>query len=210
MTAFDYFATAFVTLLVVVDPFGLAPIFLGATLAFAGRSRTGIAARAALFAFLFLGGAALFGARLLVALGISLPAFRIAGGLLLFSIASEMVLGLRLARDAHSAEVALQEDNPDDPAAFPLAFPLMAGPGAITATLLLAGRAEGDLELLLLLLGAIGAVCAICFAVCLLAARIETALGVSGGQVAAKMLGVLLSALAVQYVIDGVRTLFAE
>ncbi len=206
MTALDYFAAAFVTLLVVVEPFGLAPIFLAATLARARRERAKIAAHACAYALLILGGAALFGERLLLALGISLAAFRIAGGLLLFSIASEMVLGLRIARDAHAAEIALEE-NTHDPAAFPLAFPLMAGPGAITATLLLAGRAQGALAPLALLLAAIAAVALICFAVFLLAARIESALGVSGAQVLAKLLGVLLAALAVQYVIDGARAL---
>lgn len=206
MSAVDHFAAAFVTLIVVVEPFGLAPIFLAATRALARESRGGIAARASLFAFLILVGAALIGERLLIALGISLAAFRIAGGLLLFSIASEMVLGLRIARDARAAQQALEE-NIHDPAAFPLAIPLMAGPGAIAATLLLAGRAQGDLLELALLIAAIALVALICFAVCLAATRIEKALGASGALVLAKLLGVLLAALAVQYVIDGARAL---
>jgi len=126
--AFEYFATAFVTLLVVVEPFGLAPIFLAATRALAPQERGSVGLRASGMAFLILTGAALIGERLLSTLGISLAAFRIAGGLLLFSIASEMVFGLRIARDARDAEQALEE-NADDPAAFPLAIPLMAGPG---------------------------------------------------------------------------------
>jgi multiple antibiotic resistance protein len=206
LSAVDHFAAAFVTLIVVVEPFGLAPIFLAATRALARESRGGIAARASLFAFLILVGAALIGERLLIALGISLAAFRIAGGLLLFSIASEMVLGLRIARDARAAQQALEE-NIHDPAAFPLAIPLMAGPGAIAATLLLAGRAQGDLLELALLIAAIALVALICFAVCLAATRIEKALGASGALVLAKLLGVLLAALAVQYVIDGARAL---
>jgi multiple antibiotic resistance protein len=109
LSAIDYFAAAFVTLIVIVEPFGLAPIFLAATRAMARQSRVGIAARASLFAFLILAGAALIGEWLLAALGISLAAFRIAGGLLLFSIASEMVLGLRIARDARAAKQALDE-----------------------------------------------------------------------------------------------------
>lgn len=204
MSAIDYFAAAFVTLIVVVEPFGLAPIFLAATRALARESRVGIAARASLIAFLILVGAALIGEWLLAVLGISLAAFRIAGGLLLFSIASEMVLGLRIARDARAAKQALEE-NIHDPAAFPLAIPLMAGPGAIAATLLLAGRAQGDFFSLALLIAAIGLVALICFGVCLAATRIEKALGASGALVLAKLLGVLLSALAVQYVIDGAR-----
>ena len=204
MASFDFFTAAFVTLIVVVEPFGLAPIFLAATRAMARGARAGIAARASLFAFLILVGAALIREWLLAALGISMAAFRIAGGLLLFSIASEMVLGLRIARDARAAKQALDE-NIHDPAAFPLAIPLMAGPGAIAATLLLAGRAQGDLFSLALLIAAIGLVALICFGVCLAATRIEKTLGASGALVLAKLLGVLLSALAVQYVIDGAR-----
>ena len=206
MGAFEYFATAFVTLLVVVEPFGLAPIFLAATRALAPQERGSVGLRASGMAFLILTGAALIGERLLSTLGISLAAFRIAGGLLLFSIASEMVFGLRIARDARDAEQALEE-NADDPAAFPLAIPLMAGPGAITATLLLAGRAQGDALLLGLLIGAIAAVALFCLGVFRLANRIEAALGASGALVLAKLLGVLLAALAVQFVIDGVRAL---
>ncbi len=206
MAALDYFAAAFVTLVVIVEPFGLAPIFLAATRALARGTRASIAARACLFAFLILAGAALIGERLLAALGISLAAFRIAGGLLLFSIASEMVLGLRIARDASAAKQALEE-HVHDPAAFPLAIPLMAGPGAIAATLLLAGRAQGDLALLALLIAAIALVALICLAACLAATRIETTLGASGALVLAKLLGVLLAALAVQYVVDGARAL---
>ncbi|MGO9432213.1 MarC family protein [Rhodoblastus sp.] len=206
MSAVDQFAAAFVTLIVVVEPFGLAPISLAATRARARESRAGIAARASLIAFLILVGAALIGERLLAALGISMAAFRIAGGLLLFSIASEMVLGLRIARDTRAAKEALDE-NIHDPAAFPLAIPLMAGPGAIAATLLLAGRAQGDFFSLALLIAAIGLVALICFGVCLAATRIEKTLGASGALVVAKLLGVLLAALAVQYVIDGARAL---
>ncbi len=209
MAPFDYFTAAFVTLIVVVEPFGLAPIFLAATRALARESRLGIAARASLFAFLILVGAALIGERLLSALGISMAAFRIAGGLLLFSLASEMVLGLRIARDAKAAKQALDE-NIHDPTAFPLAIPLMAGPGAIAATLLLAGRAQGDFFLLALLIAAIGLVALICFGVCLAATRIEKTLGASGALVVAKLLGVLLAALAVLYVIDGARALLTS
>jgi multiple antibiotic resistance protein len=208
LSAIDYFAAAFVTLIVIVEPFGLAPIFLAATRALARESRVAIAGRASFFAFLILVGAALIGERLLATLGISLAAFRIAGGLLLFSIASEMVLGLRIARDARAAKQALEE-NIHDPAAFPLAIPLMAGPGAIAATLLLAGRAQGDFFSLALLIAAIALVALICFGVCLAATRIEKALGASGALVLAKLLGVLLSALAVQYVIDGARVVLA-
>jgi multiple antibiotic resistance protein len=208
MSAPDYFATAFVTLLVVVEPLGLAPIFIAATRQMTRAEQRALALRAALLAFTILTGAALFGEPLLHALGISLPAFRIAGGLLLFSLASQMVLGVRVARDARTAQLAIEE-HLHDPAAFPLAVPLMAGPGAIAATLLLSGRAQGDAVLLTLLVCVIGAVAAICLLVFLAAAGVERTLGASGALLAAKLLGVLLAALAVQYVIDGAREAFA-
>lgn len=202
----DYLASAFVTLLVVVEPVGLAPIFLAATQGLSDAARAKIAGRACLFAFLILTGAALAGDRLLDALGISLPAFRIAGGLLLFSLASEMVFGVRIQRDARTAEQALEE-HVRNVAVFPLAIPLMAGPGAITATLLLADRAAGDMPTLALLVGAIAAVILICLAVYALANLFDRVLGSSGNLVLAKLFGVLLAALAVQFVADGAREL---
>jgi multiple antibiotic resistance protein len=206
MTAIDFegLTTAFVTLLVVVEPAGLAPIFLAATSREPADERARIATRACLYAFLILTGAALGGAALLAALGITLPAFRIAGGLLLFSIASEMVLGVRIDRDAATAHQAVIE-NGRHIAAFPLAIPMMAGPGAITATLLIAGEAHGDPARLVGLIGAISVVIAVCWAVCQLATRVERLLGASASIVAEKLVGVLLASLAVQFVMDGVR-----
>ncbi len=206
MTAIDFegLTTAFVTLLVVVEPAGLAPIFLAATAREPADERARIATRACLYAFLILTGAALGGAALLAALGITLPAFRIAGGLLLFSIASEMVLGVRIDRDAATAHQAVIE-NGRHIAAFPLAIPMMAGPGAITATLLIAGEAHGDPARLVGLIGAISVVIAVCWAVCRLATRVERLLGASASIVAEKLVGVLLASLAVQFVMDGVR-----
>jgi len=137
-----------------------------------------------------------------------LPAFRIAGGLLLFSIASEMVFGVRIERQSQTAERAIEE-HVRHIAAFPLAIPLMAGPGAITATVLLAGRTDRHPAELALLMGVICAVLAICFAVFLTASRISRLLGVTGNVVLSRLLGVILAALAVQYVIDGIRAVFA-
>src|SRR6188508_3494687 len=139
----DFLISALVTLLVVVDPVGLTPAFIGITAGLPTAARRSVAIRACLIAFAILTGAALAGDWLLRMLSISLPAFRIAGGLLLFSIASEMVFGVRIERQSQQAEEAIEEHVRND-AAFPLAIPLMAGPGAITATVLLAGRSEGD------------------------------------------------------------------
>ena len=141
-----------------------------------------MALRAALIAAAILAGSALIGDWLLRTLSIGLPAFRIAGGLLLFSIASEMVFGVRIERQARQAEEAIEE-HVRNIAAFPLAIPLMAGPGAITATMLLAGRGNGDLVRLAILLAVIGAVIALCFVVFTLAARIAKWLGITANVV---------------------------
>src|SRR5690242_4742999 len=149
--ATEFVISALVTLLVVVDPAGLVPTFIGITHGLPKAARRSVALRASLIAAIVLIGAALVGEWLLRRLAISLPAFRIAGGLLLFSIASEMVFGLRTARQSQAAEQAIEE-RVRNIAAFPLAIPLMAGPGALTATVLLAGRGGGDLVQLGLLI----------------------------------------------------------
>jgi multiple antibiotic resistance protein len=202
--ALDYLVSALVTLLVVVDPIGMTPTFLAVTTGLPRRARRQIAVRACFIAAAILVGTALIGNWLLDKLAISLPAFSIAGGLLLFVVASEMVLGVRIERQSKEAEDAIEE-HVRNVAAFPLAIPLLAGPGAITATLLLAGRAGGQPLLLSLLGAAVAVVLAACLAAFLIAARIARWLGTTGNVVLSRLLGVLLTALAVQFVIDGVR-----
>lgn len=204
----EFLITALVTLLVVVDPIGLVPSYLAITHGLPKRARRSVAVRAAVIAAVVLAGSALIGDWLLRTLSIGLPAFRIAGGLLLFSIASEMVFGVRIERQSRQAEEALEE-HVRNIAAFPLAIPLMAGPGAITATVLLAGRSNGDPMRLVLLLAVIAFVVALCGAVFVLSVRIGKLLGVTGNIVLSCLLGVLLAALAVQYVVDGVRAALA-
>ncbi len=191
-----------------VDPLGLLPAFVAITHGLPERARRNVALRACLNAAAILAGSALIGDWLLRTLSISLPAFRIAGGLLLFSIASEMVFGVRIERQSREAEEAIDE-HVRNIAAFPLAIPLMAGPGAITATVLLAGRADGDPMRLGVLLAVVAVVLALCLLVFTLAARIATLFGSTANVVLSRLLGVLLAALAVQYVIDGVRTALA-
>jgi multiple antibiotic resistance protein len=202
----DYLVSALVTLVVVVDPVGLVPTFLAVTHGLPQQARRRIAVRASIIAAAILAGTALLGDWLLHQLGITLPAFRIAGGLLLFAVASEMVFGVRTERQSKQAEDALEE-HLRNVAAFPLAIPLMAGPGAITATLLLAGQAGGKPISLAILIAVVVAVCALCLGVFLLANRVDRLLGITGNVVSSRLLGVLLAALAVQYVIDGVRVL---
>ena len=204
----DFAISALVTLFVVVDPIGLAPTFLAVTEGLPRRARRNVALRASIIAGAILIGTALLGNWLFGALGISLPAFRIAGGLLLFAIAFEMVFGIRMRREGQAAEEAVEE-HVRNIAAFPLAIPLLAGPGAITATVLLAGRAAGNPLLTGLLLAVVVFVAASSFIAFVLADRISRLLGLTGNIVLSRLLGVLLAALAVQYVVDGVLATFA-
>jgi multiple antibiotic resistance protein len=206
--ALNFLVSALVTLLVVVDPVGLVPTFIGITDGLSASLRREVALRATLIAGVILIGAALIGNWLLATLAISLSAFRIAGGLLLFSIATEMVFGVRMRREGEAAEQAVEE-RARNIAAFPLAIPLMAGPGAITATVLLSGRAEGSLLLLSLLIAVVALVATACFLAFLSAGRLGRLLGVTGNIVLSRLLGVLLAALAVQYVVDGIRSVLA-
>ena len=200
----DFLISAFVTLVIVLDPVGLAPTFVAITHGMPRSARRQVAIRASLIAASVLAGTALVGDKLLATVGISLPAFRIAGGLLLFSIASEMVFGVRIQRQSATAEQALEE-RVRNIAAFPLAIPLMAGPGAITAVVLLSGRTAGQPALLGGLIAVAVLVVALCLVVFLAASRIEKILGITGNVVLSRLLGVLLAALAVQFVVDGVR-----
>jgi multiple antibiotic resistance protein len=203
----EFLISALVTLVVVVDPVGLVPTFLAITERLPGPVRRKVAMRASLIAGAILIGVALIGDWLLRQLGITLPAFRIAGGLLLFAVAFEMVLGIRIKRATEDAEQALEE-HARDVAAFPLAIPMMAGPGAITATILLAGQAAYRPQWLAVLLAVVVLVMLSCIASFFAAERIGKLLGVTGNIVASRLLGVLLAALAVQYVVDGVRVTF--
>lgn len=199
----DFITSAVVTLLVVVDPVGLAPIFIGVTYGLPSASRRAVALRACLIAGGILIGTALAGESLLRRLGISLSAFEISGGLLLFWIAAEMVYGTRGERESKAAEQVVEE-HIRIIAAFPLAIPLMAGPGAIAATVLLAGQAH-EPSMFAALIGVIVAVCAATFVVFLFASSIRRVLGTTGNIVLSRLLGVILAALSVQYVIDGVH-----
>jgi multiple antibiotic resistance protein len=200
----EYLISAAVTLVVVVDPIGLVPTFLAVTAGLPETARRQVALRATMMAGAILAGTALIGDWLMRQLGITLPAFRIAGGLLLFSIASEMVFGVRIGRQSRDAEQAIEE-HVRNIAAFPLAIPLLAGPGALTATVLLAGQAAFRPLYLAILIGVIAAVAALCLLVFRFATRIERGLGTTGNVLLSRLQGVLLAALAVQYVIDGLR-----
>lgn len=205
----EFVRSAAVTLLVTVDPPGLAPIFIGVTAGMGVASRRQVAWRAPVIGFAILAVFGFLGHAILSALGISLAAFRIAGGLLLFAIAFEMVFELRAKRKSTTAETAVTLDHVKNIAAFPLAIPLIAGPGAITAMILLAGRAETDPAKVSALLAIAALVCALCWATFLAAERISAWLGVTGNIVLTRLLGLILAALAVQFVIDGALSVIA-
>ena len=196
-----FMISALVTLFVVIDPVGLGPIFVGLTAGLQPQVKRKIGLEACIITFFVLAGSALFGDWLLARLGISLAAFRIAGGLLLFAIAFEMVFGHRVERKADNAGKSAHI------AAFPLAIPLMAGPGAITAMVLLAGRTGGTTTGFAVLIGIMALMLAIAYVVFLTSSYLEKLLGAQGEAVFGRLLGVLLASLAVQYVADGVLAL---
>jgi multiple antibiotic resistance protein len=193
--------SALVTLFVVIDPVGLGPIFIGVTAGLPAATKRKIGVEACVIAFFVLAGSALFGDWLLARLGISLAAFRIAGGLLLFAIAFEMVFERRVERKADQAGTSSHI------AAFPLAIPLMAGPGAITAMVLLAGQMGNSALGFALLIASMALMLAVAYVVFLSSSYLERLLGAQGQAVFGRLLGVMLAALAVQYVADGVLTL---
>jgi multiple antibiotic resistance protein len=205
----DYITSALATLLVIADPIFMSALFLGLTLDLNKSQRAEVAMRGSLIAFFILLGAGLGGAKLLSLLGISLSAFRIAGGLLLLSSAAEMVFDRRSQRQQELATKAITVDHVKNIAAFPLAIPLLAGPGAISAMILLAGRANGDVTKLSALYAVAALVMLACYLSFLGAERISKIMGITGRAVLSRLLGIILAALAVQFIIDGVQALVA-
>ena len=194
----------FVTLLVTIDPLGMVPIFVSLTVGMTPQQKRTVAIRSSVIALVVLAVFALFGEKVLSVLGITLPAFRTAGGLMLLWIGFEMVFEKRGIRKTATAERAVSDKHVNDVAAFPLAIPLMAGPGAITATMLIAAKGNGDWIVLGTLIGIIAALLLMCTAVFILSGRIEKLIGETGRIVLSRLLGVILAALAVQYIADGV------
>ncbi|MCH2066700.1 MarC family protein [Shimia sp.] len=196
------FITAFVTLFVIIDPIGLFPIFVSLTQGVPQRERRKIAIRACVTAFVILSIFAFLGEAVLGGIGISMPAFRIAGGILLFLTALDMLFERRTKRREDQAEEA-EEDYPD-PSIFPLAIPLLSGPGAITSVILLAGQDTG-IQTTLSVLAVAALVLAIVFTLFLTASALERLLGRTGITVITRLLGMLLAALAVQFILDGLK-----
>jgi multiple antibiotic resistance protein len=204
----DFLFNAFVTLFVTVDPPGLAPIFIALTARVTPQERRNVAFRAVIVAGLVLLLFALAGNSVLAVLGISIPAFRIAGGLLLFYIAFEMVFAKRSERKTGSAQPYLSAEEARHLAVFPIAIPLISGPGAISATILAASEAKDTVELAAFL-AVVAFVVGSCLVVFLLADQFNRVLGETGRVVIERLLGLVLAALAVQFVADGIKAIAA-
>jgi len=195
--------SSFVTLYVTIDPPGLVPLFLALTAGMTRAERLQVANRATLTAFCVLVVFALAGVGILSVFGITLNAFRIAGGVLLFYLAFEMIFEKRQERHEKSAERAVTVDRIRTIAIFPLAIPLVAGPGAISATILLSGHHPTVLQRAELI-GIVAANLAVAWLVFVAANRIDHFLGQTGRIVLTRLFGLILAALAVQFIADGV------
>lgn len=198
----ELFISAFITFFVVIDPPGCAPIYASLTGKAPPAQRRNMAIRAILVAALILVVFAAFGEQLLGALGISLDSFRIAGGIMLFIIALEMVFEKRTQRREDRAQDIIDKPEIEDVSIFPMAMPMIAGPGSIAAVMLLMARHEG-LESTLVIMSALGAVLVLTLVGLLLAGPLMRILGGNVEAVLTRVLGVLLGALAVQFVVDG-------
>ena len=197
--------SAFVTLFVIIDPIGLAPLFVAMTTGMPARVRRAVAVRATVIAALLLTVFTLLGEAVLAFVGISMTAFQIAGGILLFLTALDMLIERRTKRredQAGGEHPEPAEDHPDI-SVFPLATPLIAGPGAIATMILLAGQVEGSVIGTLTVLAVMAVVIALALIMFLSAGMIERALGTTGVNVVTRLLGMLLAALSVQFVLDG-------
>lgn len=197
--------TALVAFFVILDPPGTAAIFAAMTRNVADRHRRVMAWRATVMAGMMLFAFAIAGEWLLGILGITLPAFRVAGGILLFLLAADMVFarqsGLRSTTPIEDEEAAAREDI----TVFPLAFPLIAGPGAMTSVVLMMGAAGGDPWRQVAVLAVLGVVMVSLLVMLLAAGHILRILGMTGAHVVSRVLGIILAALALQFVLDGLR-----
>jgi multiple antibiotic resistance protein len=203
----ELFLSAFITLFVVLDPPGCAPIYAGLTTGASPAQKRSMAVRACLIAGAILLVFALFGERLLAALHIELDSFRTAGGIMLFLIALDMVFDKRTQRREARAEKVRETPEIEDVSVFPMAMPMLAGPGAIASVMLLAGNANG-LEEALVVLAALLSVLILTLLALLAAGPLMRLVGAQVEAVITRLLGVLLAALAAQYVFDGIRGIF--
>ena len=193
--------TAFVTLFVIIDPIGLTPLFVSLTSGMTTRQRRGVALRALITGAVILAIFGVGGEFVLAKVGIGMPAFRVSGGILLFLTAIDMLFERRTPRREKTAE----DDDRPDPAIFPLAMPLIAGPGAMTTMILLVGQNSGDLTSQLTVYAVMIAVLTIAFLLFMTSGLMERALGQTGINLVTRLMGMFLAALSIQFVLDGLR-----
>ncbi|WP_419816389.1 MarC family protein [Glacieibacterium sp.] len=202
------FVSAFVTLFVVLDPPGCVPIFSSLTSGGGAGYRRSMAWRSTAIAAGVLLLFGLFGEDFLTTLGITLPAFKLAGGIMVFLIAIDMVFETRTQRREERANsVSRATEEPTDISVFPMAIPMIAGPGSIAAVMLLMAKARG-LEASLTVLAALGAVLLVMLGALLAAGPLMRLMGDKIEAMITRLLGVILAALAAQFVIDGIRESF--
>ena len=203
----DLFLSAFITFFVVIDPPGCAPIYASLTKGATAAQRRNMAIRASAVSAGILLVFALFGEQLLGALHIELNSFRIAGGIMLFLIATDMVFEKRTERREERAQKIIDTPEVEDVSVFPMAMPMIAGPGSIASVMLLMSQNEG-IDRASIILAALGAVLVLTLLALLAAGPIMRVLGDKVEAVITRLLGVLLGALAAQFVIDGLRASF--
>ena len=200
----ELYLSALVTFFVVIDPPGCAPIYAGLTNGASPANRRSMAIRAVVVASIILFVFAAVGEALLNALGVSLSAFRIAGGIMLFLIALEMVFEKRTERREDRAAKVASTPEVEDVSIFPMAMPMIAGPGSIASVMLMMSRNHG-VEKVAVVLAALATILALTLVALLAAGPLMRLLGARIEAVITRILGVLLGALAVQFVIDGIR-----
>lgn len=200
----ELFTTAFITLAVIIDPPGCAPIFASLTAGTDQAHRRRMAVRSAVVAWCILIFFALLGEPLLRTLGISLSAFRLAGGIMLFIIALEMVFEKRTERREERAEEIMGTPEGEDISVFPMAIPMIAGPGSIASIMLLTARADGLAEDAVVL-AALTSVLLLTLIALLAAGPLMKLIGAKLEAMITRILGVILAALAAQFVLDGLE-----
>jgi multiple antibiotic resistance protein len=203
----ELFGSALVTFLVIIDPPGCAPIFASLTRGTPPAHRRAMAIRSSLIAWTILMFFALLGKPMLQALGISLASFRIAGGIMLFFIALDMVFERRTERREKRAEEIERTPETEDISVFPMAIPMIAGPGSIASAMLWVSRADDIFEIAVVL-AAITAVMLITLVTLLAAGPLMRLIGEKVEAMITRILGVILAALAAQFVVDGLKQSF--
>jgi len=203
---YEAFVSAFVALFVIVDPVGIAPVFAGLTQGTPTAHRRKMAIKGTVIGTLILVFFALLGERFLGILGISLDGLRVAGGIMLFIIALEMVFEKRIERKQESAEE--MHEHFEDISVFPVALPLLAGPGAIATIMLLVADYNGDMLAIGGIISALGLVMVMTLLVFFTAGKVMDFLGPTVNAVLTRLLGVILAALAAQYILDGLKSTF--